>query len=162
MVSNHVSFLDPVILGVASPRKLNYMARDTLFRNPLFGGLLRSVGCFPLKRGSADRAALKQALKRLGEAKGLVLFPEGRRITRGNESVEPLAGVGFLAVKSKMPIIPAYLKGTSKAMPRGARFILPYKVSVYFGKSFSVDSQMPYEDIARLVMQKIRQLEQNS
>jgi len=160
LASNHASFLDPIILGIACPRKLNYMARDTLFRNILFGWLLRGVGSFPLKRDSADKSALKEALRRLANGGGLVLFPEGRRIRLQGEKTEPLAGVGFLAAKSRALVIPAYLKGTDKAMPPGARLVLPHKISLYFGKGFCVDSQAPYVEIAQLVMQKARLLEQ--
>jgi 1-acyl-sn-glycerol-3-phosphate acyltransferase len=162
LASNHVSFLDPIILGVASRRKLSYMARDTLFRNCLFAWLLYRIETFPLKRSSADLSALKEALSRLRAGKGLVLFPEGRRRDQQGQYGEPLAGVGFLAAKSGMPVIPAFIKGTDRAMPRGSWFIRPYQISVYFGSAFFVDSRMPYRETAQLVMQKISHLGQNS
>src|SRR3989338_4704218 len=80
IASNHVSYLDPVMVGIASPRKLNYMARHDLFLNPVFSRWLFSVGAFPVKRKTEDISALKEAIKRVKEGRGLLLFPEGERV----------------------------------------------------------------------------------
>ena len=158
LASNHVSFLDPVAVGVACPRKLNYMARDTLFSNRLFAWLLNDCGSFPLKRDSADLSALKEAIKRLKSGQGLLLFPEGRRSADKDTLLKPRAGVGFLASKLKVPVIPALVKGTDRALPRGAKFFRSSNISVIFGKQILIERRMPYKDIAQQVINDIRHL----
>ena len=162
IASNHVSYLDPVMVGVACPRKLNYMARHDLFSNRLFSGWLFSVGAFPVKRKTADISALKEAIKRVKEGKGLILFPEGGRVESITANKKPEAGVGFLASKLDVPVIPAFVKGAEKALPRGASFFRLEMISVYFGKQVRIDTKMPYQDIADTIMADIRQLAENS
>lgn len=158
LASNHLSFLDPVVLAVACPRRLNFMARYDLFSNPLFSWLIRSVGAFPVRRNSADRQALKEAMRRVKNGGALLLFPEGSRRSAQEQSHDVEAGIGFLASKLNVPVIPALIKGTDKAMPKGAKFIKPEKVHVYFGKEICVERGMSYYDIAHLIMKNIRHL----
>lgn len=162
LASNHVSFLDPIAVGIACPRQLNFMARHDLFSHRFFGWLIYSVGSFPVKRNTADRSALKEAIRRLEDGKGLLLFPEGRRAQESNTADGPQAGIGFLAAKAGVPVIPAFVKGTDKALPKGAKFIRPKKVSVYFGKQIEIKNGLSYLEIAQLAMAGIRQLEENS
>ena len=157
LASNHVSFLDPIALAVACPRKLNFMARHDLFFNPLFSKLLFSVAVFPVKRDSADLSALKEGMRRVNEGSGLLLFPEGSRSTNGTIS-SPQAGIGFLATKLNVPVIPAFVKGTEKALPKGAKFIIPKKLFVYFGKQIHIEGGASYQDIAQLIMENIKYL----
>jgi 1-acyl-sn-glycerol-3-phosphate acyltransferase len=157
LASNHVSYLDPIALGVACPRKLNYMARHDLFSNRLFARLLFSICTFPVKRDSADLSALREAMQRISSGKALVIFPEGSRRFDGT-SCEPHPGIGFLASKLNVPVIPAFIKGTDRALPRGARYIRPTKISVYFGKEILIERRMPYQAVANLIMDNIRHL----
>jgi 1-acyl-sn-glycerol-3-phosphate acyltransferase len=157
LASNHLSYLDPVALGVACPRKLNFMAKEELFVNPFFSWFVSTLGAFPVKRDSADLSALKEAIRRLNKGMVLVLFPEGSRRFDGVSS-EPQSGIGFLAVKLNVPVIPAFIKGTEVALPKGAKFIKPAEISVQFGKQILIERRMPYQDIARLIMEKIRHL----
>lgn len=159
LASNHASYLDPVILGVACPRQLNFMARDDLFNIPLFGRLIRSVGAFPLKRYSADISGMKEALRRLSQGWGLVVFPEGSRAFDGLfNKVQP--GIGFLAIKSKVVLIPAFIEGTHRALRRGSRFIRPAKIKVHFGQQIKIESsRVNYQDIAQKVTQEIKRIE---
>jgi 1-acyl-sn-glycerol-3-phosphate acyltransferase len=158
LASNHLSYLDPVALGVACPRKLNFMARHDLFSNPLFSKFISSLGAFPIKRNSADLSALKEAIKRLKDGKALVLFPEGRRKDRISVITEPQLGIGFLVKKTRIPVVPALIKGTDKALPKGARFIIPKKISVHFGKQIQIKRDIPYGDIAQKIMEDILRL----
>lgn len=159
LASNHASYLDPLALGAACPRKISYMAKEELFRIPLFGWMIRSVGAFPVKRHAADISALKEALRRLKNGEVIALFPEGARRNQEDTAGEPEAGVGFLAQKSGVPVIPALIKGTEKALPKGARFIRPTPVRVRFGRSIIAEKGMPYQECARLIMEGIRLLE---
>ena len=157
MASNHASYLDPVAVGVACKRKLNYMAKEELFRNPLSSWFFRAINVFPVKRDSADLSALKEAMRRVRRGEPLVLFPEGSRRFDGASS-QPYPGIGFLAAKLNVPVIPAFIKGTGKALPPGAKFIKLTNVSVCFGKQISIERRMPYQDIAGHIMDNIRHL----
>jgi 1-acyl-sn-glycerol-3-phosphate acyltransferase len=162
LASNHASFLDPIVLGVACPRRLNFMARHDLFSIPVLGAFIRRVGAFPLKRDYADIGSIKEALRRLGQAVGLVLFPEGTRASGGlAERAEP--GVGFIAAKSGVPVVPAFINGTKRALAPGARFIRPTKVRVYFGKPVYVNNsglKDNYAEFAMKIIQEIKRLNQ--
>jgi len=162
LASNHASYLDPIVLGVASPRKLNFMARHDLFSIPFFGSLIRNVGAFPLRRNSADIASLKEALRRLQQARGLLLFPEGSRAFGGSaQKAEP--GVGFIAARSQAPVVPTFVSGSQRALGHNARFIRLAKVKVYFGKPIYLKNRelkKSYDDFARRVIQEIKRLGQ--
>ncbi len=157
LASNHVSHLDPIALGVSCPRDLSYMARDDLFFNPIFSWLLTSCNAFPVKRNSADFSALKEAIVRVKSGGGLVIFPEGTRKPNGI-SLQPQAGIGFLASKLNVPVLPVFVKGTEIALPKGAHKIKPTKVFVYFGKKIEIERGRPYQDIARTIMASINTL----
>ncbi|MFH0762539.1 MAG: lysophospholipid acyltransferase family protein [Candidatus Omnitrophota bacterium] len=159
LASNHCSFLDPVILAVACSRKLNFMARHDLFFNPVLGWWMSRVGVFPVKRNTADRSALREALKRLNRGKPLLLFPQGARKNGLDDKASiPLAGVGFLAAKTNVAVIPAFIKGTDKALPKGAKYIKPGRICVCFGRQINIERRLPYQEITQLIMANIRQL----
>lgn len=159
LAGNHASYLDPVAFGVACPRFLNYMTRDTLFRNPFFSWLLRHVGAFPLKRNSADISAIKEALKRLEQGKGLLLFPEGTRSATG-QMAGGLEGVGFLARKGAVPVVPAYVEGTDQALPKGSKFIKPTRIKVIFGEALVFPQEAAFSDkeMTQEIMRRIAAL----
>ena len=132
LAGNHVSYMDPLVFGAGSPRALFYMARDTLFRQPLFGWFLRKIHAFPLKRNAADFEAIHKGLKHLDAGHGLLIFPEGTRAD-SEATGRPFAGVGFLARKANVPVVPAYVSGTKEAMPKGTKKIHCVPVCVRYG-----------------------------
>lgn len=157
LASNHKSYLDPVVLGVACPRRLNFMARHDLFSHSFFSWFICALGAFPIKRDSADIAGLKEAIKRLRKGKVLTVFPEGTRGLTGKiNQVHP--GIGFLAAKLECPVIPAFIKGTEAVLPKGVRFIRPGKISVYFGRQIRMEKDLSYQKIADRIIEKIREL----
>jgi len=164
---NHVSFLDPIIVGIGAPRKLNYLARDTLFRSRSFAKFLWLINVSPIKRETGDVNAFKLALNRLAQKKPVLIFPEGTRSRDGNLQ-EPKSGIGFLQLTSGATILPCYVKGSMEAWPRHSRFPRPRRVSVYFGRPlkfnerFSGDKKERYMYIARQVMLAIGELKKNA
>jgi 1-acyl-sn-glycerol-3-phosphate acyltransferase len=143
---------------VACPRPLNYMARHDLFANSLFSFILKHSRAFPVKRKSADLGALKEAMRRLKNGEGLLVFPEGARQTDVEVS-QGEAGVGFLAAKAGVPVIPAFVSGTDRALPRNAKFIkIATDIRVCFGKQINIEGRMPYQDITKRIMDNIRHL----
>jgi 1-acyl-sn-glycerol-3-phosphate acyltransferase len=159
IAGNHASFLDPVIFGVACPRQLNYLARDTLFRNRFFGRILKSVHVIPLKRNAADIGAFKEGLRRLKDGQGLLLFPEGTRSINGKLG-KGHHGVGFLARKSGVPVVPVYARGTYRALPKGAKFFRPLRIAVVFGPAMTLEYKQGLSDqeVSDKIMEEIKKL----
>jgi 1-acyl-sn-glycerol-3-phosphate acyltransferase len=119
---NHASFLDPPAIGCRVPREIHYFARKTLFKHPLFGKLLHSLNTIPVDLESdSDITALKTVFRVLGEGGGILLFPEGTRTPTG-ELQPARSGVGMIACKSKVPVVPARLFGTFEAFGRTQRY----------------------------------------
>ncbi len=83
IVSNHQSYLDPILLSLGFERPVSFMARRTLFRNRAFGRLIAAVNAFPVTRGGVDTAAMREAVRRLQSGECLVVFPEGTRTSDG-------------------------------------------------------------------------------
>ncbi len=113
------------------------MAKIELFKGAL-GFFLTQLGAFPVKRGESDFGAMREALKRLKEGRVILIFVEGtRRI--GNEPSKAQAGVGFLAMKSGVPVVPVYVKGRIRSWPPALNFS---KEAVYLPPSASLFSSM--------------------
>ena len=132
LVSNHLSYVDPVIISAATDRVLHFIGAEETFRIPIFGRLVTQLNGFPVKRGTPDRGALKEALSRLKTGKALLVFPEGTRSPDGTLG-EIKTGVSFIIHHSDVPTIPVFLNGAEHFMPRGAKFIRPTQLSVTFG-----------------------------
>ena len=133
LVSNHVSVLDPPLVGGATPRKLYFLAKEELFSIPIFGRLIHAVNARPVRRDGSDSRALKSTLRLLGEGKAILIFPEGTRGRGDGRLGEGKPGAGMLAVMSGAAVVPVYVSGTDRALPRGATLPRPAKVRVRFG-----------------------------
>lgn len=127
---NHISNLDPPVLGSAVPRRASFMAKAELFTGRAGEFFLPRLGAFPVNRDSVDTAALRTALAELERGRALIVFPEGTRSHDGR--MLPLkAGVGLIAARSGAPVLPAFMWGTSR--PRRAILRRP-GFSVRFGR----------------------------
>ena len=156
LASNHLSYLDPGIVGAGAwPRKVNFMARDSLFSVPVLSGWMKAVGVIPVKRKSADLSAMRQAIRYGKSGHCLGLFPEGERKLAGTAG-EVFGGIGFLAAKLGVPVIPVFIKGSDKCLPRGARFFKLDKISVVYGKQIPIEGGSSYQDIAQGIMAQIK------
>ena len=133
MAVNHTSNYDPVLVGIACPRQLAFLGKIELFKNPLLGSLLRHLGAIPLRRGAADSGALRAAVNVLNAGKPLLMFPEGTRSKTG-ELQRGRRGIGMLAVRSTVNIIPVYLSGSFHLF----RNFLRRRVTVRFGECIDV------------------------
>lgn len=119
LASNHASYLDPPILGAAFDRVLAFMARESLFRHPLFSWYIRALNAFPLDREGDPRAAFRTMLGQLERGACVVVFPEGTRTETGR--LGPVkGGVGMLAVRSGAPVLPVRIGGSFESWPKGA------------------------------------------
>ncbi|MCD8048158.1 MAG: 1-acyl-sn-glycerol-3-phosphate acyltransferase [Clostridia bacterium] len=107
LCSNHSSYWDPVILGATCRRETKFMAKEELFKKPLFGALIRALGAYPIKRGGASEVnAVRTAMKITREGGATVIFPEGRRVLDPSKRPEVKNGIIKLAIQTKCPIQP--------------------------------------------------------
>jgi len=132
----HRSNLDFVFTLFISPRKVFFMAKDSLFTVPVLGPALIQLGAFPVKRGTADREAMRSAEEVLNAGHALILFPEGTR--KYGPHVEALHdGAMFIAARTGAMVVPVGISGTDRAMPDGAKFPRPVKVNVVVGTAIA-------------------------
>jgi 1-acyl-sn-glycerol-3-phosphate acyltransferase len=124
VVANHQSFLDPVIAGLAFPRNLIYLARKTLFKNPVFSWLIRSLNAVPIDQEGVGKEGIRAVIDQLQLGKAVLVFPEGERTMTG--SMQPLKpGVHLLIKWTKAPIIPMGIAGAYDAWPRWRSYPIP-------------------------------------
>lgn len=132
LAANHASYIDPPLIGAALPRQVHFLARNTLFTQPVLGTLLRSWEVVPVDREGAGASGLKAILDRLRRGGAILLFPEGTRSADG-ELQAARAGIGLAILKSSCPVVPVRVFGTFDAYGRHLRLPRPYRVTVKFG-----------------------------
>lgn len=111
VVCNHISNLDPVVLGCALTRPVHFMAKAELFKVPVLSSIIKLLGAFPVNRGKSDRNAIRKALEYLQSGEIIGIFPEGTRSKTG-ELQKAQIGAAMLAVKADVPMLPVAVKGT--------------------------------------------------
>ncbi len=132
LIANHTSYADPPIIGSASPRPVNFMAKSELFAIPLLSAFISRTHAFPVKREAADHHALRRALHLLKNGQVLLVFPEGTRSSDGR--LMPFeAGAAFVALASDAQVVPVGIDGADRLLPRGKPLLLPAKLRVRFG-----------------------------
>ncbi|HEX4350883.1 MAG TPA: lysophospholipid acyltransferase family protein [Verrucomicrobiae bacterium] len=133
LASNHSSFLDPPLVGSGLRRDINYLARESLFRFPGIGALLRSWNAVPVDRDGGGARGLKAILDRLLAGGAIILFPEGTRSPDGKLQAAR-SGIGLTVIKSTAPVVPVRVFGTFEAYGRDIKFPRPYCVMVKYGR----------------------------
>src|SRR5262245_55413992 len=131
VVSNHQSHLDPILVGMAFDRRLNFVARDTLFGFAPFRWLINSLDAIPIDREGIGLGGLKESLRRLKDGEMLLIFPEGTRTRDGSVGrIKP----GFIALarRSKVPLLPLALDGAFDSFPRRSHFPRPAVIHIRF------------------------------
>lgn len=111
IASNHTAYIDPPLLGMASPRELYFLAKKELFKIKVLGWLIKKLNAIPISRGEYDRKGLKRSVELLKQGKALVLFPEGSRSKNGKLQ-ESRPGIGKIALEAEVPIVPAYVSNS--------------------------------------------------
>ncbi|MBR4173081.1 MAG: 1-acyl-sn-glycerol-3-phosphate acyltransferase, partial [Clostridia bacterium] len=127
--ANHMSCYDPIVIAVTSKRQISFMGKKELFKFKPFGYILKSLGAFPVNRGKGDLGAVKAGLSILKDERVMMLFPEGKRIDKG-EIVPAKPGVALFATHAKVPVMPIKICGEYKFM---------HKIKVIYGKPIYLD-----------------------
>jgi cytidylate kinase len=167
IASNHVSFYDPPLIAAASPEEICFLAKDSLFRAPLLGMIIRKLNALPISRGVSDRKTFKAVLSILKQNKKVLLFPEGERSLDGVLQ-NMLPGVGFLMYMSKCDIIPIYLHGVlpmwprSKALPKlfGGKFICVFGKTIFYKNFDKLDKKEAITAASDAMAQELSKLQQ--
>jgi 1-acyl-sn-glycerol-3-phosphate acyltransferase len=155
VASNHVSYMDPVALGVASPRPIAYMAKLELFSIPVLGPLIGRLNAYPVDRKRSSLVGIKKSVEILRGGNAIGIFPQGTRVFSGEGTARE--GVALLASLGKAPVVPARIFGSQAVL----RF---HQIKVAFGKPLRLpaDRKASREDLANFtaeVMNSIRALE---
>jgi 1-acyl-sn-glycerol-3-phosphate acyltransferase len=159
IASNHINLIDPPFLGTAVHREVGFVAKQELFRFFPLRWLISSLNAMPLRRQGGDAAAVKMIMRKLEQGYAMVMFPEGTR-SRTDDFLPPKPGVGMIARRMLVPVVPAYIEGTNRRLGdilSGrcrllARFgppVLPETLARYS------DEKEGYQEISRLVMDRI-------
>jgi len=133
VVSNHQSHFDPPVVGAGCPRRLNYLARKTLFRFAPFRWLISSVDAIPIDREGLGLNGIKESLRRMKRGEMVLIFPEGTR-THDGEVGTFRPGFTVLAARTKAWILPAAIEGAFAAWPRRQRFPGRGTIHVHYGE----------------------------
>jgi 1-acyl-sn-glycerol-3-phosphate acyltransferase len=131
VVANHASDFDPPILSSCVRRPVAYMAKEELFRVPVLSQAIRLYGAYPVKRGSADRSALREALKQLERGWAVGIFLQGTRTVDGRIS-SPKLGAALIAAKAQAPLLPVSLWGTERIF-KAAKWPQPVPLTIRIG-----------------------------
>ncbi|RJQ42754.1 MAG: 1-acyl-sn-glycerol-3-phosphate acyltransferase [Nitrospiraceae bacterium] len=167
IAANHISYLDPPIVGAVLPRRATFMARKGLFEMPILGWAIKQCA-IPVDRQKTRPSTIKEAIRRLKAGEAVVLFPEGRRSETG-ELLEGKRGIGMLVSMSNVPVVPAFIIGSDQALPVDAKWLKRAKVTVVFGKPIyytsihkeAIPADLLHDDISKTIMNAIREMKNN-
>ena len=166
ITSNHASLMDPPIIGLACRKyAVHFMAKRELFSAPVIGEWTKRVKCIPVDRGKNSIRAIREAIRRLKRGAVIGVFPEGARNITG-ELQEAKLGTGLLITKAKVPVVPAYVYGTSEAFPKGKGLKVGTRVGAVVGKPIMPEEFSSMQDkgkegneaISNMVMERIAEL----
>lgn len=157
LACNHISFSDPILLGIGQKRRVYFMAKDELFRNKFMACILKGLGSFPVKRGAGDGKAIKTGIEVLKEGNVMGIFIEGGR-TKTGDLMRPRSGCALVASETKAPVIPACITNVGKSKYFGKRII-------HYGEPLSLEElglitgdRKELRTASNVIMDKIKEL----
>lgn len=150
----HRSNIDTPLLCQVTHRRVRYMGKDAMWKYGFSAFFFNSLGGFPVHRGEPDRKAMRTSEAVLRGGEPLVMFPEGTR------QVGPIVehvfdGVAYVALRTRVPIVPVGIGGSAGAMPKGAKFIKPVKIHLVVGEPIEVEAPPPGERVPRRAVREL-------
>jgi 1-acyl-sn-glycerol-3-phosphate acyltransferase len=150
----HRSNIDFALASLVTKRRLRYMAKDSVWKLKPVGALVSFLGGFPVRRGAADREALRTCVEVIEAGEPLVMFPEGTR--RSGAVVDELFdGPAYVAAKTQVPLLPVGIGGSEAMMPKGSKMVKPTKLVLVIGEP--IDPPAPSES-GRVSRRAVKQL----
>jgi 1-acyl-sn-glycerol-3-phosphate acyltransferase len=167
LAANHQSHLDPPFVGAPVPHEIAFFARKTLWKPGIAAQWLNAIDAIPVDRdGGSDVKAMKRVFGAFKEGRVVILFPEGTRSPDGKLQ-PPKPGIGMLACRAAVPVVPARIFGSFEAFGRGGRLRLGTPVSIVYGKPMMPAEyddpslgKARYELAAERIMARIAAIEQ--
>jgi 1-acyl-sn-glycerol-3-phosphate acyltransferase len=164
---NHSSALDPLLGGAPIPRKMWYLGRASLVKNKLFDFILACQHFIPITRGAADIKAAKRIIGLIKSGEIVLMFPEGTRSVDGSPGPGK-EGVGMFVRHAEADVIPCYISGARRALPKGAVFPRPRKIRIVYGPLIKYDefrnfpgTRDGFRQISQKIMGRIAELKRN-
>ncbi len=149
VVSNHASNYDPPIVSNCVGRPVAFMAKEELFKIPILSKAIQLYGAYPVSRGSADRTAIRAAMKYLDDGWAVGLFLQGTRTPDGRIT-DPKRGAALIAAKAKVPLLPVSLWGTQAIEQKGSKTPVSVPVTVRIGELINAPSSNDKEELETL------------
>lgn len=158
LCANHISNRDPLLVGVASSRKVHFMAKQELFRIPILKQLLPHVGAFPVNRETVGASTIKTTLKLLKSGHVIGIFPEGHR-SKTEDLQEMKAGAAFFALKSRSMLVPVGIIGPYRLFkPVYVHFGPAIDVNAFIAEHDDLDGKEQLHLLTELLSQRIDEL----
>ncbi|MDB5386034.1 MAG: phospholipid/glycerol acyltransferase [Planctomycetaceae bacterium] len=148
ILSNHQSFLDPLLIGMPLTRPVSFLARDSLFRVPIIGWILRNTYVKPISREKASTASIRETVQRMEHGFLCGLFPEGTRSATGQVG-EFKPGFVALLRRTSLPVYPVGVAGANLALGRKSFLLKPFRVCVVFGNPIQPEEIAPLKERGR-------------
>lgn len=152
VVSNHASDFDPPLLSSAVRRPVAYMAKEELFEVPVLSQAIALYGAYPVKRGSADRSALRAALAKSEQGWAVGIFLSGTR-TKDGRIPDAKLGAALIAAKMQAPLLPVSLWGTHQILPKGAKFPRFVPITIRVGQLIPPPASTDRAELERITQQ---------
>lgn len=152
IVSNHASYFDPPLLSSSVRRPVAYMAKEELFQVPVLNRLIQLYGAYPVKRGAADRSALRSALTALAQGWAVGVFLEGTRTPDGRIP-SPKLGAAMIAAKAQAPLLPVSLWGTENILKESKKLPQPTPITIRIGEPLPPPASGDRDELLALTQQ---------
>lgn len=150
----HRSNLDTPVSAAITRRRMRYMGKESLWASTAGGWFLTTLGGFPVKRGTADREALRACIEVIERGEPLVMFPEGTR--QSGPEVQPLfSGAAYVACRTQVPIIPVGIGGSEAAMGKGVKLPRPAKMTLVVGAPIRPPTIAAGDRVPRRVIREV-------
>jgi 1-acyl-sn-glycerol-3-phosphate acyltransferase len=160
VLSSHQTFLDPLLLGLATDRRLSSLARSSLYRFKPFGAVITALDAVPIDREASALKAMKTVIQRLERGAAVIIFPEGARTFDGRLG-EFKSGFALIAKKAAVPIVPVAIVGGFECWPRTRLFPRPGRIRLEFGEILTAEqaASMSDAEVFEVCTQRIRDLD---